>query len=143
MTGHQPHPGTGATAMQASARRILIEDVARGCGVKYVKVVDPFNVKEAEASLKEALQQSGPAVLVFRSPCTLMFVREQRRKGAKLVVCRVNEKCTDCMACINLLGCPGLIVEGGKVSIDEALCTGCGLCASVCPYKAIECREIG
>jgi len=143
MTGHQPHPGTGATGMQTPAARILIEDVAKGCGVKYVRVVDPFNVKEAEASLREAIQQPGPAVLVFRSPCTLMFVREQRRKGAKLMVCRINEKCTDCMACVKLLGCPGLIVEGGKVGIDEALCTGCGLCASVCPYDAIECREIG
>jgi indolepyruvate ferredoxin oxidoreductase alpha subunit len=43
------------------------------------------------------------------------------------------------MACVKLLGCPALIVEDGKVEINEALCVACGLCVSVCPYNAIEC----
>ena len=143
MTGHQPHPGTGVTGMGNSTETVLIENVAEGCGVKHVKVVDPFNVKEAIAVLKEALQHQGPSVLVFRSPCALMVVRERRRKGAEITVCKITDKCTDCMACIKLLGCPALILEDGKVGINEALCTACGLCASVCPYKAIECVKIG
>ena len=143
MTGHQPHPGTGMTGMQHPTERILIEKVAEGCGVKYVKVVDPFKVKEAEAVLKEALQYSGPSVIVFRSPCTLMVVRERRRKGAAIGFYKITENCTNCMACIKLLGCPALVVEDGKVRISEVLCTACGLCASVCPYKAIEYAKIG
>jgi indolepyruvate ferredoxin oxidoreductase alpha subunit len=143
MTGHQPHPGTGVTGMGISTETVLIENVAEGCGVRHVKVVDPFNVKEATAALKEALQHQGPSVLVFRSPCVLMVVRERRRKGAEINVCKITDKCTDCMACIKLLGCPALILEEGKVGINEALCTACGLCSSVCPYKAIECVKIG
>jgi indolepyruvate ferredoxin oxidoreductase alpha subunit len=143
MTGHQPHPGTGVSGMRTPSERIFIEKVAEGCGVKYVRVVDPFKVKEATAILKEALQQSGPSVVVFRSPCVLMVARERRRKGAKITACKVSDKCTNCMACINLLGCPALIFADEKVSINEALCTACGLCASVCPYNAIECGEIG
>jgi indolepyruvate ferredoxin oxidoreductase alpha subunit len=142
MTGHQPHPGTGVTGMRSPSERILIEDVAKGCGVKYVKVVDPFKVKEAAKILKEALQHSGPSVLVFRSPCSLMVVGERRRKGVKVEVCRISEKCTGCMACIRLLGCPALVIADGKVGINEALCTACGLCASVCPYDAIECVKL-
>ena len=141
MTGHQPHPGTGITGMHSPTEKILIEKVAEGCGVKYVKVVDPFKIKEAEATLKEALQYPGPSVIVFRAPCALMVVRERRRKGAEIMVCKITDKCTNCMACIKLLGCPALIVEEGKVSIREALCVACGLCASVCPYDAIECSE--
>jgi indolepyruvate ferredoxin oxidoreductase alpha subunit len=143
MTGHQPHPGTGMTGMQKSTQRVLIEKVAEGCGVKFVRVVDPFKVKETEAVLKEALQYSGPSVIVFRSPCTLMVVRERRRKGAAIGFYKVTENCTNCMACIKLLGCPALVVEDGKVSINEVLCTACGLCASVCPYKAVEYAKIG
>jgi indolepyruvate ferredoxin oxidoreductase alpha subunit len=45
------------------------------------------------------------------------------------------------MACIKLLGCPALILREEKVLIDEALCTACGLCASVCPCGAIEGRS--
>ncbi len=42
-----------------------------------------------------------------------------------------------CDACIKLLGCPAIMNEDGKTIIDSATCTGCGLCAQVCPYKAI------
>jgi indolepyruvate ferredoxin oxidoreductase alpha subunit len=143
MTGHQPHPGTGMTGMQEPTQRILIEKVAEGCGVKFVRVVDPFKIKETEAVLKEALSFDGPSVVIFRSPCTLMVVRERRRKGATLGFYKINENCTNCMACIRLLGCPALVVEDGKVSINEVLCTACGLCASVCPYKAVEYVKIG
>lgn len=140
MTGSQPHPGTGLTGMRSPSERILIEKVAEGCGVKYVKVVDPFKIKEATAVFKEALQHDGPSVVVFRSPCALMAAREKRRKGEKIVPLKITEECTDCMVCIKLLGCPALIIEDGKVTINEALCTACGLCVSVCPYNAIECK---
>jgi indolepyruvate ferredoxin oxidoreductase alpha subunit len=142
MTGHQPHPGTGMTGMHTPSERIFIENVAKGCGVKYVKVVDPFKIKESEAVLKEALARTGPSVIVFRAPCALMVVRERRRRGVGVVVCKITEKCTNCMACVKLLGCPALIVEDGKVEINEALCVACGLCASVCPYNAIECAKM-
>ena len=141
MTGHQPHPGTGKTGMQAMGNRVLVEKVAEGCGVKYVKVVNPFKTKEAETVLKEALQHPGPAVIVFRAPCALMTVRDKRRKGIEIKACKITDQCTDCMACIKLLGCPALTVDEGKVRINEALCVGCGLCASVCPYNAIACSK--
>jgi len=43
----------------------------------------------------------------------------------------------DCKICINLLGCPALIVEGGQAAVDTAGCPGCGVCAQVCPFEAI------
>jgi indolepyruvate ferredoxin oxidoreductase alpha subunit len=143
MTGHQPHPGTGMTGMGKPSEQILIEKVAEGCGVKFVKVVDPFKVKETEAVLKEALQFSGPSVIIFRSPCTLMVIRERRRRGAAIGFYKVTENCANCMACIRLLGCPALVFEDEKVRINEVLCGACGLCASVCPYKAVEYANIG
>jgi len=139
MTGHQPHPGTGVTGMGNQSEKVDIVKVVEGCGVKYVRVADPFKVKEATMILKEALAHSGPSVVVFRAPCTLVDTREKRRRGMKTVSCKISDKCTNCMACIKLLGCPALILENGKVCVDEALCTACALCASVCPYAAMEC----
>jgi indolepyruvate ferredoxin oxidoreductase alpha subunit len=138
MTGHQPHPGTGKTGMLTATEKIQIEKVAEGCGVKYVNVVNPFDTKEAQAALNGALRYPGPSVVIFRAPCTLVTVREKRRKGIRTVAFTTLDKCNNCMACIKLLGCPALIVEEGKVQINDALCTACGLCASVCPYNAIE-----
>ncbi|MGQ9566147.1 MAG: indolepyruvate ferredoxin oxidoreductase subunit alpha [Candidatus Bathyarchaeales archaeon] len=138
MTGHQPHPGIGKTGMGVQTVKVLIEDVAKGCGVKYVKVIDPFEVKDAMRIVKDALKHEGPSVIVFRSPCTLLVLSEKRRKGIRVAPCRVTGKCTNCMACIKLLGCPAFEVKEGKVSIDKNLCTGCMLCVAVCPYQAIE-----
>lgn len=138
MTGHQPHPGTGVTGMQTVSERIAIEKVAEGCGVKWIRIVNPFNIKEAEEALKEALKYSGTSLIIFRAPCALMVVRERRRKGLGTPTHKITEKCTNCMVCIKTLGCPAITLEKGKVNIHENLCTGCGLCASVCPYKAIE-----
>jgi indolepyruvate ferredoxin oxidoreductase alpha subunit len=143
MTGHQPHPGTGITGMQNATEKVLVEKVAEGCGVKYVRVVNPFKTKEATLVLKEAIKQPGPSVVVFRAPCTLMDVREKRRKGVTAVQAKITDKCNNCMACVKLLACPAIVMEEGRVRIDETSCSGCGLCISVCPYKAIEgsCQE--
>jgi len=138
MTGNQPHPGTGITGMHGHSEKASIEKTAEGLGVKHVKVVDPFKINEAEATLREALQQQGPSVIVFRSPCALMLTREKRRKGMKATSMKVSARCKNCMVCIRLLGCPALVIGDGRVGINGMLCTACGLCASVCPYAAIE-----
>jgi NADPH-dependent glutamate synthase beta subunit-like oxidoreductase len=44
----------------------------------------------------------------------------------------------DCYICIDLLGCPALITDNGKVAVDVTQCPGCGVCAAVCPYDAIK-----
>jgi len=138
MTGNQPHPGTGVTGMGGSSQRISIEKVAEGIGIKYVRVVNPFRIKETEAVLKEALAQDGPSVVVFRAPCSLMLARERRRRGIQTKAFKISDKCKNCMVCIKLLGCPALTVEEGMVQIDASLCTACGLCMAVCPSDAIE-----
>jgi indolepyruvate ferredoxin oxidoreductase alpha subunit len=138
MTGNQPHPGTGITGMHTPSEKVSIERTAEGVGVKYVKVVNPFETKETEATLRKALQCQGPSVVIFRAPCALMVTREKRRRGVTTAALRISEKCRNCMICIKLLGCPALIVEDGKAHINDNLCTACGLCVSVCPYDAIE-----
>jgi NADPH-dependent glutamate synthase beta subunit-like oxidoreductase len=47
----------------------------------------------------------------------------------------------DCKICINLLGCPALIVDEGKAAVDQEACPGCGVCAQVCPFEAIHPAE--
>ena len=143
MTGGQPHPGTGIMGTGEPGVRVLIEEVARGCGVQHVYVVDPYNVKEAVKAFKEAVSVEGPSVVVFRQACRLMAVREARRKGIELPKYQVDqEACTGCGVCVKAFGCPAFLVgPDGKVSIDKELCTGCGVCVQVCPYNAI--RQVG
>jgi len=139
MTGFQPHPGTGYTAMGDETVMLKPEEIARACGVKFVEVVDPFNLKEASEVIEKAIRFPGPAVVVSRRLCAIIEQREKKKRKEAAIPYRVDpEKCNvKCNACIELLGCPAIIKEGTKTVIDSSLCTGCGLCAQVCPYKAI------
>ena len=49
----------------------------------------------------------------------------------------VNEKCRNCRRCLQI-GCPAITVEDGAVRILDYFCYGCGVCAKVCPFGAIE-----
>ena len=57
----------------------------------------------------------------------------------------IEEKCKHCMMCI--LPCPdcATLHENGKkmVGFDLSKCKGCGICAKVCPFGAIEMVEEG
>jgi indolepyruvate ferredoxin oxidoreductase alpha subunit len=139
MTGFQPHPGTGYTAIGKETTSLKPEDIARACGVKFVEVIDPFDLKKATKTIEEAIRFDGPAVIVSRRLCAMIEQREKRKRKEEVVPYSVDQaKCNvKCNACIKLLGCPALIKEEGKTVIDRSLCTGCGVCAQVCPYKAI------
>ena len=131
MTGFQPHPGVESTKNE----RIPIEDVARGCGVKYVKVVDPMNVDMAKKIIKESMAFEGPSIIIMRHICSIY----ERRQGIRHNPYKISEKeCNNCLACVKILGCPAIHIVEEQVKINDVLCSGCGLCAHICPQKAIN-----
>lgn len=69
MTGLNPNPSSGVRADRTRAKIIKIENIARGCGVEFVKVVDPRNMTEMIDALKEAIKFKGVSVVVARGPC--------------------------------------------------------------------------
>jgi len=143
MTGHQPHPGTGVSATGKKTTRILPEKILESIGYR-VYVINPMKTKESIEAVTEAFREyknGGMVAIVSRMKCALEVAREARRSRVTLPIYAVIEdKCTGCMACVNLTACPALIVEPGakKPRIMSDLCIGCGLCASICPYRAIN-----
>ena len=127
MTGHQDHPGVPESLSGRGGPAVDIEGVVRAIGVRDVTVVDPYALDTLRDAVRRGLDAAGPTVLIVRAPCVL---REKRRFGDAL---RVDaSRCTECQACLDI-GCPALGVSGaGAVTIDEALCNGCGLCATRC-----------
>ncbi|MET1102009.1 MAG: indolepyruvate ferredoxin oxidoreductase subunit alpha [Pyrodictiaceae archaeon] len=144
MTGHQPHPGIGVTATGEETYRIRPEQVARGLGVEFVEVADAFQVKDVEEKLVKAIkyviENRRPAVVVARGACILLALANARRVGVKPPVYRVvEEKCTACGICYTAFNCPAIFKrKDGKAYIDPILCTGCGECVQICPFKAFE-----
>ncbi|MBR4962110.1 MAG: indolepyruvate ferredoxin oxidoreductase subunit alpha [Clostridia bacterium] len=135
MTGHQPNPNTGKTAMGEVAEKIDIEGALRGIGITHIATVDPLDLEAAIAAVWSAADQPGASAIIFRSPCIALF------RPTKMYHVD-SDACIGCRKCLRELGCPGLVKDGGKkVKIDTSLCYSCGLCTYVCPTGAIRVKE--
>ena len=136
MTGHQPHPGVDMEKMGLSGfGRIDIEEVVRALGVGYLNVIKPFKLKKSIEVLKEAFAFEGVSVVIAREICTLYG---RSLKIPEMKAFYVSKSCKNHKDCIDRLGCPAFFVEKGRVNIDPDRCTGCALCAQVCPENAIR-----
>jgi indolepyruvate ferredoxin oxidoreductase alpha subunit len=172
MTGMQPTPESGVTADGHSGKSLSLEDLVKGCGVKYLRVVNPYDIKAMIQEVEKAYnytqqQEGGMAVLIARYPC-IIYQKDQLKvnprkveirhtppseKGLPQVKSREMDKslfpvfheelCAECDTCI--IQCPeGAIskTEGGYV-IDYDKCTGCRICAQECPTSAMDMPPVG
>lgn len=130
MTGHQEHPGTGRTLQGKETIPVDIEQLARACGIERVVKVDPYAVRETRRQVRAVLAEPGPAVIISKRPCALLVRLRETPKQVD------REKCVGCRSCI-ALGCPALTMRDDKSHIIETSCVGCGMCADVCPKRAI------
>jgi len=131
MTGHQPHPGTGMTMMGEVVSKVSIEKILEAIGVSRIVKANPLNYSEAKAAVESVLDEKGVRVVIFKSPCIAVVKREKTYQ--------VNaDKCVSCKQCIREIGCPAIVVNDGKVQIEQSLCYGCGLCSQICKFDAIK-----
>ncbi len=144
MTGHQDNPGTGKTLQGKTSVEVDFESLVRAIGIQHVVTLDAYDVDNIKKTLKSWLKINEPAVLIVRHECVLLPT--ERAKWVPLKV--FTEKCNGCGLCFRL-GCPA-IIESSQLDpkyhrplalIDAQLCTGCELCANICPRDAISFRD--
>ena len=80
MTGHQPNPGMGKTLMGDNTEELKIEEIAKACGVKNVKVLNPSNIQELDVTIKEFLAKDEVSVIVCKLICALLAKRQAATK---------------------------------------------------------------
>ncbi len=142
MTGFQPHPGTGLTAMGDHARPMDIQKILEAIGCE-VEVADPFETVQAEKTLRRMLARPGMNVLIMRQPCATLKTKERKGKKPRVWVDQsrcIGEGCGCDKHCSRVWGCPGNTWDfsTGKAQIDPVTCVGCGVCAKLCPAGAIQ-----
>jgi indolepyruvate ferredoxin oxidoreductase, alpha subunit len=128
MTGSQPNPGTGYSAGDIEAPQIRPEEIARGCGVKFVEVVDPLDLEQCVEVMEKAIKFAGPSFVVFRRECSILEQRGKRARGEKIVPYTIKQGecianslpfCTaTCPLHIDVRGYVNLVHEG---KYDQAL----------------------
>ena len=141
MTGMQPTPGSGITADGSKGEKVSLEELIRGCGVRWIKTIDPYDVENLVKLLKEARKYTqkrdgGIAVIVARHPCLIRYPDVSRENPVKV---EINSACDGCQYCLDYFECPALYLneEKDRVEIDRNLCVDCGVCIHACPKGAI------
>ncbi len=140
MTGFQPHPGTGLTAMGKKTDPISIEKLVQAIDCE-VTVADPFDVEETKNTVHGLINKPGLKVLILRQPCATLAAKTRERKKVWVDpdICR-GDDCGCGRFCSRVWGCPGNSwdFKNGRAVIDEVQCVGCGVCAKLCPSGAIK-----
>ncbi len=132
MTGHQQNPTTGYNIKGDPAAKVDLESLCRAVGINRIRVVDPYNIAECDAAIKEETLADEPSVIISRRPCVLL--KSVKPKSAVWVD---KNKCKSCRKCMTL-GCPSISFKEKKAVIDHTLCVGCDVCKQLCAFGAIE-----
>ena len=131
MTGHQQNPTTGFNLKGDPCAKIDLETLCHAVGIKRVRVVDPYDLAQCDAAIKEELAAQEPSVIISRRPCALLkYVKHK----APLTV--DTDKCVGCKACMKI-GCPAISIIDGKAKVDATQCVGCGVCEQLCKFGAL------
>jgi indolepyruvate ferredoxin oxidoreductase alpha subunit len=135
MTGHQPHPGVDMHQLHMDGfGQVSIEAVVRAVGVPHVTVIKPYKVKKCIAAIREAIDFEGVSVVISQETCALYA---KSLKLARRKPFAVTDKCRNHRTCMDYLACPAFYVWNDRIKIDANLCTGCAVCAQICPENAI------
>ena len=133
MTGHQPNPNTGLTACGVETPPVSLDAVCRACGVRFVETVDPYDITGMVNVLQEAKKRPGVKVIIAKQMCVISARRAGVKRGRYAVDA---EACTGCGTCVRF-GCPAIEFADEKARIND-LCSGCAVCAQLCPVGAIS-----
>ena len=131
MTGHQQNPTTGFNLKGDPCAKIDLETLCRAVGIRRVRVIDPYDLAQCDAVIKEELAANEPSVIISRRPCALLkYVKHKKPLQVDA------EKCVGCKACMKI-GCPAISIADGKAKVDATQCVGCGVCEQLCKFGAL------
>jgi indolepyruvate ferredoxin oxidoreductase alpha subunit len=145
MTGFQPHPGLPVDAAGNEVPAIDVTRVCQSMGA-FVRVCDPFDLEYTQQTLFKLLEQKGLKILILRQICALSPEKKAKKTFEMTVhqpTC-IGENCGCNQLCTRVFRCPGLIWDKQENAsrIDEVICIGCGVCASICPSGAIKRKDV-
>jgi indolepyruvate ferredoxin oxidoreductase, alpha subunit len=149
MTGQQEHPGTGFKIKGDPADIVDYAQLAKALGVKNVRMIDPYNIKETTDVIRQEVNRNEASVIITQnSPCMLLR-RSRPRERFQYPSYRIDsDTCTGCRMCLNV-NCPAIswlpnpgVSKGGSKRkgtsfINKDQCVGCEVCFQICEFNSI------
>ncbi len=132
MTGHQNNPVTGKRLSGEETHAVDLEALVKACGVKYVDVVDAYDIAQVRAVLQKHWEYNEPSVVIGKRDCV-------EWGKIKLIPYAVDsDLCVGCGACAKV-GCPAIFYDKKQrlARIDPVMCVGCSICSQQCKFEAI------
>jgi indolepyruvate ferredoxin oxidoreductase alpha subunit len=149
MTGQQETAGTGFTIKGEPTSIVDYEELVKAVGVKHIRKVDPYNLKETMEVVKEEVARDDASVIItVNSPCMLLRRAKPLEKFKNPVYAISTDNCRGCKMCLEI-NCPaiswregaGQTKDGhkrkGTVYINPDQCVGCEVCTQICKHEAI------
>jgi indolepyruvate ferredoxin oxidoreductase alpha subunit len=134
MTGFQPTAATGLLSDGRQGKRVPLPELVRGCGVDFVRIVDPYDLEATQAALEAAhafaaADEGGVAVVIAQRACVLRD-RERQRIGLPTIA----EECDGCRRCLIAFDCPAMLYDAAnkRALVDVRMCIECGQCVYAC-----------
>jgi indolepyruvate ferredoxin oxidoreductase alpha subunit len=145
MTGFQPHPGLPVDAGGDEVPALDVVKICEAMGAT-VRISDPFDIENTQQTLFELFEMKGLKVLVLKQMCALSPEKKAKKMFEVSVdqnIC-LGQNCGCNQLCTRIFKCPGLNWDKDNLvsRIDEVICAGCGVCASICPSGAIRKKEV-
>ena len=140
MTGHQQNPATGLDIHGDPCGKIDLESLVRAMGIQRVRVLDPYDLAQCDAAVKEELAAKEPSVIISRRPCALLKTVDRKPVVHKKPLVNDPDKCVGCKSCMKV-GCPAISMKDKKAVIDRTQCIGCGICQQMCKFDALVTAE--
>jgi indolepyruvate ferredoxin oxidoreductase alpha subunit len=117
MTGSQPSPAAGNNLISPQPDPIRPEELARACGINFIRVIDPQDLENSKQALEEAIKFDGPSFVVFRRACAILEQREKKARGEQIIPCRIDDtKCINSLPPYCTAACPLHIDVRGYVN---------------------------
>ncbi|MFW6241080.1 MAG: 4Fe-4S binding protein, partial [Thermodesulfobacteriota bacterium] len=138
-TGLRPHPTTEKTGknykLTTNADGYLLEAHVKLRPVDFpTEGIYVAGLAHAPKNLDETISQAMAA-----AGRAGVLLSHDRLSVSGIISKHDRDICVSCLACFRV--CPfdsPFIDEDGKVSHNEVKCTGCGICAGICPAKAFQ-----